>query len=79
MNLLNRIWWAVRPLWFWRLVRLLVRSLWLAGLVVLAGWLYTLFTGRLFAWAERAACDAPLLRYLGGFLILVARKSDATP
>ena len=36
--------------------------------------------GRLFAWAERAACDAPLLRNLGGFLILVARKSsDATP
>jgi len=31
--------------------------------------------GRLFAWAERAACDAPLLRNLGGFLILVARKS----
>jgi SAM-dependent methyltransferase len=30
--------------------------------------------GRLFAWAERAACDAPLLRNLGGFLILVARK-----
>jgi SAM-dependent methyltransferase len=30
--------------------------------------------GRLFSWAERAACDAPLLRNLGGFLILVARK-----
>jgi SAM-dependent methyltransferase len=30
--------------------------------------------GRLFTWAERAACDAPLLRRLGGFLILVARK-----
>ena len=31
--------------------------------------------GKLFTWAERAACDAPLLRNLGGFLILVARKS----
>ncbi len=32
---------------------------------------------RLFTWAERAACDAPLLRNLGGFLILIARKRDA--
>jgi len=31
--------------------------------------------GKLFTWAERAACDAPLLRNLGGFLILVARKT----
>ena len=30
--------------------------------------------GRLFGWAEQAACDLPLLRHLGGFLILVARK-----
>ena len=30
--------------------------------------------GRLFSWAERVACDAPVLRNLGGFLILVARK-----
>jgi SAM-dependent methyltransferase len=30
--------------------------------------------GRLFSWAERAACDAPLLRHLGGFLIVIARK-----
>jgi SAM-dependent methyltransferase len=29
---------------------------------------------RLFTWAERLACDAPFLRNLGGFLILVARK-----
>jgi ubiquinone/menaquinone biosynthesis C-methylase UbiE len=29
---------------------------------------------RLFAGAERAACDLPLLRHLGGFLVLVARK-----
>ena len=29
---------------------------------------------RLFGWAEQAACDLPLLRHLGGFLILVARK-----
>jgi len=31
--------------------------------------------GRLFAWAEHIACDAPLLRNLGGFLILVAQKT----
>ena len=31
--------------------------------------------GRLFAWAEHRACDAPLLRNLGGFLILVAQKT----
>ena len=31
--------------------------------------------GKLFAWAERAACDAPILRNLGGFLILVAQKT----
>jgi SAM-dependent methyltransferase len=30
--------------------------------------------GRLFSWAERASCDLPLLRNLGGFLILIARK-----
>jgi SAM-dependent methyltransferase len=30
--------------------------------------------GRLFAWAEHAACDAPLLRELGGFLVIIARK-----
>jgi SAM-dependent methyltransferase len=30
--------------------------------------------GRLFSWAERAACDAPLLRQLGGFLIVIAQK-----
>ena len=29
---------------------------------------------RLFAWAERAACDLPFLRNLGGFMILVAQK-----
>jgi SAM-dependent methyltransferase len=34
--------------------------------------------GRLFAWAEHAACDAPFLRELGGFLVVIARKrSDA--
>jgi SAM-dependent methyltransferase len=33
--------------------------------------------GRLFGWAEHAACDAPLLRNLGGFLILIARKRGA--
>ena len=37
--------------------------------------------GRVFSWAEHAACDAPLLRHLGGFLILIARKkgTSATP
>jgi SAM-dependent methyltransferase len=30
--------------------------------------------GKLFGWAEQKACDLPLLRHLGGFLILVARK-----
>lgn len=30
--------------------------------------------GRLFSWAERAACDLPVLRNLGGFMILVAQK-----
>ena len=30
--------------------------------------------GRLFSWAERAACDLPLLRNFGGFLILIAQK-----
>jgi SAM-dependent methyltransferase len=34
--------------------------------------------GRLFTWAERAACDAPLLRHLGGFLIVIARKNGAS-
>ncbi|HEY2899959.1 MAG TPA: class I SAM-dependent methyltransferase [Polyangia bacterium] len=29
---------------------------------------------RLFSWAERATCDVPGLRNLGGFVILVARK-----
>jgi SAM-dependent methyltransferase len=29
---------------------------------------------RVFNWAERTAADAPILRNLGGFLILVARK-----
>ncbi|HVZ73332.1 MAG TPA: class I SAM-dependent methyltransferase [Polyangia bacterium] len=30
---------------------------------------------RLFTWAEHAACDAPGLRELGGFLVVIARKS----
>jgi ubiquinone/menaquinone biosynthesis C-methylase UbiE len=32
--------------------------------------------GRLFAGAERLACDLPLVRNLGGFLILVARRTE---
>ena len=34
--------------------------------------------GRLFSWAEHAACDAPLLRHLGGFLVVIARKRGGT-
>jgi SAM-dependent methyltransferase len=34
--------------------------------------------GRLFTWAEHAAKDAPLLRQLGGFLIVIARKRHAS-
>ena len=34
---------------------------------------------RLFTWAEHAAKDAPLLRHLGGFLIVIARKRDQKP
>ena len=30
--------------------------------------------GKVFSWAEHAACDLPLLRGLGGFVILIARK-----
>ncbi|MCG5054288.1 MAG: class I SAM-dependent methyltransferase [Myxococcales bacterium] len=30
--------------------------------------------GRLFAWAEHKACDVPLFRNLGGFMIVIARK-----
>ena len=29
------LWWAIRPLWVWRLIRLGVRSAWLAGLLAL--------------------------------------------
>jgi SAM-dependent methyltransferase len=29
---------------------------------------------RIFSWAEHASCDAPLLRHLGGFLVVIARK-----
>lgn len=35
--------------------------------------------GKLFAWAERAACDAPLLRNFGGFLILAAQRTETAP
>ncbi len=30
--------------------------------------------GKLFSWAEHAACDLPVVRNLGGFVILIARK-----
>jgi hypothetical protein len=34
----RRLWWALRPLWLWRLLRLLLRSVWLSAAVSLAGW-----------------------------------------
>ncbi len=62
MNTFSRsLWWAVRPLWVWRLVRLLVRSLWLGALLALAGWLYSAATGRPLAWHEWALIGAGLV------------------
>lgn len=83
MNLPNKLWWAVRPLWVWRLVRLLVRSLWLGGLLVLAGWGLAALTGQAFAWADWVTAGAALALML--FLIMalwpvpaerVARRLD---
>ena len=49
------VWWAVRPLWVWRLVRLLFRSLWVAALLALGGGLLAYATGRPLAWLDLAA------------------------
>jgi hypothetical protein len=54
------LWWAIRPLWVWRLIRLLVRSLWLAALLALAGWLLAFSNGRAFTWREWALAGAAL-------------------
>jgi hypothetical protein len=84
MNLPDKLWWAVRPLWVWRLVRLLVRSLWVAGLLVLGGWLLAAVTGRAFVWEGWAAAAAALAVVL--FLVMalwpvraerVARRLDS--
>lgn len=34
----RRLWWALRPLWLCRVLRLLLRSAWLAAAISLAGW-----------------------------------------
>lgn len=34
----RRVWWAVRPLWYWRLLRLFLRSFWLSVAIGVAGW-----------------------------------------
>lgn len=34
----KRVWWAVRPLWYWRLLRLFLRSFWLSAALGVAGW-----------------------------------------
>lgn len=61
MNTFSRsVWWAVRPLWVWRLVRLLFRSLWLAALLALAGGLLTYVAGRHLAWLDWAVVASAL-------------------
>ena len=34
----QRVWWAVRPLWYWRLLRLFLRSFWVSVAVGVGGW-----------------------------------------
>lgn len=34
----RRVWWAVRPLWYWRLIRLFLRSFWISVALGVAGW-----------------------------------------
>ena len=64
------VWWAVRPLWVWRLVRLLFRSLWLAALLALAGGLLAYAAGRPIAWADLAVGGSALFIALFLFLAL---------
>jgi hypothetical protein len=46
----RRIWWSVRPLFAWRLLRLLARAFWIAGALVVAGRLASAW----FAWPVTA-------------------------
>lgn len=64
------VWWAVRPLWFWRLVRLLFRSLWVSALLALAGGLLAYSAGRPLAWLDWAAIGSVLFVALFLFLAL---------
>ncbi len=41
----KRIWWAVRPLWYWRLLRLFLRSFWVSIALGVAGWQLSLAQG----------------------------------
>lgn len=66
----SSVWWAVRPLWVWRLVRLLFRSLWIAALLALAGGLLAFGAGRGFAWQEWAALGSVAFVALFAFLAL---------
>jgi hypothetical protein len=58
----ERLWWAIRPQWLWRLLRLSLRSFWIAAAVAASGWL-----------ASRAAgWPVPLLAWLaGGFALFM--------
>jgi hypothetical protein len=64
------VWWAVRPLWVWRLVRLFFRSLWLAALLALAGGLLAYQAGRPLAWLDWVVAGAALFVALFLFLSL---------
>jgi HPt (histidine-containing phosphotransfer) domain-containing protein len=35
----QRVWWAVRPQWFWRMLRLGLRTFWISAALSAAGWL----------------------------------------
>ena len=49
----RRVWWAVRPLWYWRLLRLFLRSCWISVAVGVAGWQISHATG----WPLMVAAD----------------------
>ena len=69
MNTFSRsVWWAVRPLWVWRLVRLLFRSLWLAAVVALVGGLVAYALGRAIAWLDWVVIGS--VAFVGLFLFL---------
>jgi hypothetical protein len=58
------LWWAIRPLWIWRLLRLFVRSLWLAALLALVGWLLAFAAGRELPWQAWAVAATALFAVL---------------